>query len=144
MPEAIAVETTRVRGKVLIVDDDPAALRIMETVLERLGYQPVCEPTVGGALRAVENERPQAVILDLVLPGLSGFDFLDRFRRSEAGANIPVVIWTAKELTGAEHERLQYSVQAVVSKDSGGASSLLEALKPFLPGIEEGRTEGVR
>src|SRR5262249_6325913 len=71
--------------KVLVVDDDPQALKLMEATLTHVGYRPVCEPDGFSGLRAAERERPAAVVLDLVMPGMDGFEFLAHFRRTAIG-----------------------------------------------------------
>jgi CheY-like chemotaxis protein len=72
------------------------------------------------------------VVLDLCMPGMDGFEFLERFRRTEteagAGARTPVIVWTTKDLTPEERERLRVSAEAVVSKKGGGTATLLEVL----------------
>jgi CheY-like chemotaxis protein len=118
---------------VLVVDDDPKTLKLMETTLKQLGYRPICTPDAQGALRAAEEERPAAVVLDLLLPGMDGFEFLNRFRRSKSGHGIPVIVWTVKDLTEEERARLKASAQAVVLKSQGGTAALLEELRAYLP-----------
>jgi len=56
------------------------------------------------------------VVLDLIMPHLDGFEFLDRFRRTDAGQRTPVIIWTVKDLTTHDQARLRETAQAVVMK----------------------------
>jgi CheY-like chemotaxis protein len=84
---------------ILVVDDDPRALKLAEQALRQLGYRAVCRSDAEGAIQAMEKELPAAVVLDLLLPGMDGFELLKRFRRSAAGRGTPVIVWTAKDLT---------------------------------------------
>jgi CheY-like chemotaxis protein len=73
------------------------------------------------------------VVLDLMMPRVDGFEFLERFRKTEAGRRTPVIIWTVKDLSARDHARLRESAHAVVAKGSDGAASLLRELNAFLP-----------
>jgi CheY-like chemotaxis protein len=67
------------------------------------------------------------------MPGMDGFEFLDRLRDSPATRHTPVLIWSVKDLSTHEQARLSRSVQAMVRKGHGGISALLEDLRRFLP-----------
>ena len=121
------------RGKVLVVDDDPGCLRLMEATLGRSGYETICRQDGEAALQAAAESRPIAVVLDLIMPRVDGFEFLERFRRTEAGRRTPVIIWTVKDLSDHDHARLRESAHAIVVKGSDGAASLLRELNAFLP-----------
>jgi PAS domain S-box-containing protein len=104
---------------VLVVDDDPGSLKLMAAVLEQLGFQPSCHADGRRALDSIDAERPVAIVLDLLMPGFDGFQFLARLRGSPAGATIPVVVWTMKDLSSAEIDLLRASASAVVAKGAG-------------------------
>jgi len=113
-------------GSVLIVDDDPAALKLVATTLQQLGYKTRCELEGAAALRALRESLPSAVILDLVMPGMNGFEFLEHLRREPAGRRVPVIVWTVKDLNPEEHIFLRTSAQAIVSKGQGSSAVLAE------------------
>jgi signal transduction histidine kinase/DNA-binding response OmpR family regulator len=121
------------RGAVLVVDDDPGCLRLMEATLGRSGFQTICRQDGEAALLAAAESRPVAVVLDLIMPRLDGFEFLERFRRTEAGRRTPVIVWTVKDLSAHDHDRLRETAHAVVAKGGDGAVSLLRELNTFLP-----------
>src|SRR5207245_2630421 len=81
------------------VDDVPGALKLMQATLGRAGYETLCVQDGEAALRAAAEARPIAVILDLIMPGVDGFEFLERFRKMDAGRRTPVIIWTGKDLS---------------------------------------------
>jgi signal transduction histidine kinase/DNA-binding response OmpR family regulator len=118
---------------VLVVDDDPASLKVMAASLGRLGYLAVCEQDPVRGLRLAMEEPPSAVILDLLMPNMTGFEFLETFRTSSAGRHVPVIVWTSKDLTADELARLRTSANAVVSKGHDGNARVLAELEVSLP-----------
>ncbi|MGE5306113.1 MAG: response regulator, partial [Alphaproteobacteria bacterium] len=87
------------RRPVLVVDDDASALKVADQVLRQLGFRPVCRQDAASALKAASTECPAAVVLDLMMPEMNGFEFLKRFRKSRSGRRTPVIVWTGKDLT---------------------------------------------
>jgi CheY-like chemotaxis protein len=79
----------------------------------------------------VQKAAPTAIVLDLVMPEMSGFDFLGRLRRQPHGRKIPVIVWTQRDITAEERERLTTMAEAVVLK-SAGTESLVEELRQCL------------
>ncbi|MBI3911574.1 MAG: PAS domain S-box protein, partial [Armatimonadetes bacterium] len=120
--------------KVLVVDGDEATLRHAADALSQAGYHPVCRRDGESALLAAADERPVAVILDLLRPGGDGFAFLERFRQSPAGRRAVVIIWTDSDLAGEDAARLLESAQAVVGKQQGGTAAVLAELRACLAG----------
>jgi CheY-like chemotaxis protein len=119
-------------GRVLVVDDDPGSLRLMAASLSQLGYQSAAVERAAEGLRICEQQAPLAVVLDLQMPEMDGFGFLERFRRIPSCRNTPVIVWTVKDLTRDDHARLQSSVQGIVGKGTVSASSVVEELRRFL------------
>jgi signal transduction histidine kinase/DNA-binding response OmpR family regulator len=106
------------RGYVLIVDDDPDARALLEEDLSQAGYK--TRSVAGGeeALAEIERERPSAVLLDLLMPEPDGFEVLYRIRKDPALRGLPVIVLTAKDLTPADHERLNGSAQRILRKEA--------------------------
>ena len=93
--------------KVLIVDDEPDIRRIAKLGLSRVGGMEVVEAANGAeALVRAKEEKPDAVLLDVMMPGLDGPSTLARLREDPATSGIPVVFLTAKAIA-AELERLK-------------------------------------
>jgi DNA-binding response OmpR family regulator/anti-sigma regulatory factor (Ser/Thr protein kinase) len=80
-------------NKVLVVDDDPAVLTTLEIRLREHGYEPICVPDGAGALEAVEVHRPNAIVLDLFMPIMDGFQVIDHLRASSVGRSLPVIVF---------------------------------------------------
>jgi PAS domain S-box-containing protein len=117
--------------KVLVVDDDPHALRVMEVTLAHLGYEPLCRPDGPSGLQALEREQPAVVVLDLMMPGMDGFEFLRRARRLPAGYGVAIIVWTHKDLTGEDRACLRALAQGVVRKGPGGVALVLDELRHY-------------
>jgi CheY-like chemotaxis protein len=118
----------------MVVDDDPASLRLMGAELKQLGYQVICFEDAAMGLRAAELVPPAAVVLDLLMPGIDGFQFLERLRSVPATHKTPVLVWTTKDLTPEDRARLKRSAQGVVPKGREGVRALLEDLRRFTAG----------
>jgi PAS domain S-box-containing protein len=118
---------------VVVVDDDPSSRKLMEATLAQLGYEALCFSTGTEALRALERIRPLAVVLDLLMPSMDGFAFVEHFRASVEHRGVPVLIWTVKDLSAEERARLGDVPVSVVQKGVGDGEPLSAALRAFLP-----------
>jgi PAS domain S-box-containing protein len=123
---------------ILVVDDDPAALRLAEATLSRLGCRIVCRPSAEAALDFAHAEAPGMVVLDLIMPHTSGFEFITHFRHLPKCAHVPIIVWTVKDVSSGELERLGESSSVFVSKSSGDADALLAEVERFVakPALE--------
>jgi DNA-binding response OmpR family regulator len=79
-----------VRGRVLIVDDDARAAELLRTYLASAGYAVATATTGTDGLRAARSWRPDAILLDVVMPGIDGWDVIRELKADEALCNIPV------------------------------------------------------
>jgi two-component system response regulator ResD len=92
----------QVRGSVLVVDDEPTIAEVVARYLDRAGYSTRVAADGVRALELAEAQRPDLVVLDLMLPGLDGFEVMRRIRDSERD-RIAVILLTAR---GEESERV--------------------------------------
>ena len=103
-------------GNALLVDDDDVVRRSVRQALEPIGWQ-VTEAENGEiAVEALAAEHPDVIILDLMMPKMDGFEFLEELRSRPAWQDIPVVIITAKELTQEDRDRLNGGVEHIIQK----------------------------
>jgi CheY-like chemotaxis protein len=116
-------------GRILVVDDDPGSLQLMETTLRELGYRTTCVHEGQRGLEEARASRPLAVVLDLMMPEMNGFEFLDIYRRTPENRDVPVIIWTMKELSPEDERVLRASAQSVVQKEGVDAAALVEILR---------------
>jgi signal transduction histidine kinase/DNA-binding response OmpR family regulator len=117
-----------VPGSVLVVEDDDATRRLMQRALVDVGWD-VTEAENGRvALEALEEGPPDLVVLDLIMPEMDGFEFLDELRSREGGYGIPVLVVTAKDLTAEDRARLGGYITTVFKKDEVGEEDFLAEL----------------
>jgi PAS domain S-box-containing protein len=119
-------------GEILVVDDDPASLRLMAAALQQLGYRARCVSNGEDGIRIARAAAPAALVLDLMMPVMDGFQVLEQFRGLPECRNVPVLIWTMKDLTTDEYSRLQSSVQCFVSKGGGAMARMMDELRTFI------------
>lgn len=86
--------------RVLVVDDEPDITALVAYHLARAGYRVSTAANGTDALAAVKDERPSLVVLDLMLPGLSGYEVIEQIRADEATADVPVLMLTARKDEG--------------------------------------------
>ncbi len=110
------VTPTRFR-RVEIIDDVPDARRLIRRILQSQGDYTIFEASGGPeGIEVCRRERPDLVILDLMMPEMDGFAVLDVLKADQATAQIPVIVATAKELTPEEKSRLGSQIQALMQK----------------------------
>lgn len=83
----------RARERILVVDDDPQILRYVRNTLSDAGYRPVVTGDVEEVSSLLESERPQLVLVNLVLPGIDGFELLRRIRTD---SHVPVIVLSGR------------------------------------------------
>ena len=111
---------------VAIIDDDPNAVRLLKRILQVRGQYILHEATTGReGLEMIRRERPDTVLLDLMMPDLDGFGLLQVMKEDEALRDIPVIVVSAKELTPNERKRLAGQVQVLLQKGSFTDQDLL-------------------
>jgi threonine synthase len=109
-----------------IIDDDPNAVRLLKRILQARGQYLLYEAGDGReGLEMIRRERPDVVLVDLMMPGLDGFGLLEIMKQEDALKDIPVIVISAKELTPNERRRLAGQVQALLQKGSFTDQDLL-------------------
>ena len=81
--------------KILVVDDTPVNVKLLADLLAVKGYAVVTAASGVEALAAVEKEQPALVLLDVMMPGMSGYDVCRKIRQNAATAMLPVIMVTA-------------------------------------------------
>jgi signal transduction histidine kinase/DNA-binding response OmpR family regulator len=115
--------------RLLVVDDDPQIHDILEAELGQQGY--VLDHALSGeeGLARAEEGAPDAIILDLMMPGLSGFEVAEALKERPATSRIPILVLTAKDLTEAEREYLEGKIAALVQKGQAAPPRLVAAIR---------------
>jgi CheY-like chemotaxis protein len=137
-------------GSVLVVDDDPAVRRLVVETLRAEGVE-LREAADGrAALKEIEQRRPNAVVLDLTLPELDGFEVLERLQADPALRTLPVVVLTGTKLSDDERAQLESRTLALLQKSFYSAEELRRLIgralgQQALDGAEQlERAEGLR
>ena len=107
---------------ILIVDDSPTEQHVFSKALERQGYDTVVANDGEEALAMAEEVRPDVIVMDVVMPGMNGFQATRRLSRNPATAEIPVVIVSGKgqetdRIWGLRQGAAQYLVKPVKSEE---------------------------
>ncbi len=111
---------------VLLVDDNIQNREVMALTLKKAGWQ-VAEAGNGQeALESMESAEPGLILLDLMMPVMDGFGFLAAMRARSEWQHIPVIVITAKDLTGEDRQRLNGMVEEVLEKNACTREELLE------------------
>jgi len=120
--------------KVLIVDDDARAVELLAAYLAEPGYE--VARAYGGreAIAAVGRDLPELIVLDLMMPEVTGFEFLQAIKADPATAEVPIIVVTAKMLTPGEHAQLNGHVAAILEKASFNHGRFLVEVRRALAG----------
>ncbi len=102
--------------KILAVDDEKNIVRLVQVNLERQGYEVVTANDGKEALEKVESERPDLVVLDVMMPYMDGFEVLQNLRRNSATRDIPVIMLTAKAQDADVFKGWQSGVDCYLTK----------------------------
>jgi hypothetical protein len=116
----------------LVVDDLPENRELLRNALEGDGW--TVEEAGNGleALERLEHRRPDAILLDLMMPEMDGITFVERLRASERNHSIPVLVVTAKDITAVDRQRLSGGVQAIMQKGAVDLTELVSQTRALL------------
>jgi signal transduction histidine kinase/DNA-binding response OmpR family regulator len=119
-------------GSALLVEDDPASRELMKRLMEKDGWE-IAEAENGEVgLARVAESTPDLILLDLMMPVMDGFEFLDQLRRNDAWRDIPVVVLTAKQLTQEERKRLNSGAERILGKGAYDKDEVLCDLRTLV------------
>ena len=113
---------------VVAIDDDPLAIELVRASLEPEGWTVLGAATGQEGLALIRERQPSAVLLDLLMPGMDGFEVVEALRADPDTKTVPVVILTSKSMTQQDKERLQGRITYVARKtefDLSGLAGLL-------------------
>jgi CheY-like chemotaxis protein len=124
---------------VLVIDDDPNDLRLIAKILNEDGrYKAtLAEGGLSGWTIISSGNAPHAVIMDLFMPDMDGFQILENMRASEALRDIPVVVISGMDLTAEQREELNKFGQRLLSKGSFNEKELLTTIQRALERVSQ-------
>ena len=117
--------------RVLVVEDNPVNLELVGALLESEGWSVIPAETADASLRLAATERPDLIVMDVQLPGMSGYDATRRLKADPATAAIPVVALTAHAMRGEEARAREAGCNAFLTKPID-AKAFRETLRGFL------------
>ncbi|NQT72757.1 MAG: response regulator [Chloroflexi bacterium] len=117
--------------KVLVVDDDPGIVRLMERFLQREGYEVITATNGLQALKTAKNEQLELIILDLMLPGVDGFEVCHRLRSEPNTSGVPIVMVSGKAEEKDREAAAEAGADAYLLK-SADPSELHQQVKEIL------------
>ncbi len=107
---------------IVVIDDSPTEVYVLQSILERQGHKVSVANSGEEGIEVVRNERPDAVLMDVVMPGMNGFQATRTLSKDEATADIPVIIVTTKDqqtdrIWGMRQGAKEYLVKPVKEAD---------------------------
>jgi len=116
----------------LIVEDDEAMRSMLVRRLEKEKWTVIEAANGRTALEQMRKIRPDLILLDLMMPEMDGFQFLDEVRQCEGWRSIPVIVVTAKELTPEDRQRLNGSVEKILQKGAYSREELIGEVRDLI------------
>lgn len=103
--------------KILVVEDHPDTMEMMQRQLRHIGFGAVLMARSGDeAVRIAEAEKPDLVLMDIILPGMNGLEATQRIKSNPATATIPILAATAKAMSGDKELCLQNGCDGYLAK----------------------------
>jgi CheY-like chemotaxis protein len=118
--------------RVLVVDDEAVNRELLKELLEPAGYAVTLAAGGQEAIDLANSIKPDVVMLDLLMPGVNGFDVVRALRKGEATRAIPIIVVTAKHLSEADLALLHGHVSTILKRGSIGAVDVLGQVQAVL------------
>jgi twitching motility two-component system response regulator PilH len=118
---------------ILIIDDSPTDVRVFTTLLERAGYTVAAVSTAEDGIERVRAELPDLVIMDVIMPGMNGFQATRILTRDPATAGVPIVMITTKSMETDRVWGLRQGARAFITKPVH-ETQWLASISGLLPG----------
>jgi len=126
--------------KILVVEDDPASLRLTQYLLEHKGYEVITAQNGLEGLKKARGEAPDLVMLDVMLPGIDGFDICYHLRAEPKTAKLPIIMLSAKAREVDRDAGIKVGVDAYITKPASPAdilSKVEDLLGQKAPAVKE-------
>jgi signal transduction histidine kinase/CheY-like chemotaxis protein len=117
------------RPRLLLIDDDQTVHALLDEELARLGYTIESAFTGESGVQAARDTSPDLIILDLMMPGMSGFEVAGALKEWPETANIPILVLTSKEISADDRRELQSKVTSFVQKGKSVREQLVREIR---------------
>ncbi len=118
--------------RVLIVDDDPDVVDLLHQLLDGGAYEIEAAENGQLALEAISRQQPDIILLDLLMPRLDGFAFIEQLRKQDKLRKIPIIVLTAKTLSAGEQDLLEQGISSVFQKQQLDNEALVQEIHSAL------------
>jgi signal transduction histidine kinase/CheY-like chemotaxis protein len=125
-------ECARPPCPLLVVEDDASMREMLRRRLEKEGWTVIEAENGRVALKRMTERQPDLILLDLMMPEMDGFQFLDEVRKRADWRSIPVIVVTAKELSPEDQQRLNGSVEKILQKGAYSREELLREVRDLV------------
>jgi CheY-like chemotaxis protein len=116
--------------KILIIEDDIIVRRLYTAILEEQGWQITHAENGFQGLKVLSKYKPDVILLDLLMPRMNGFAFLDELEKDPERSQIPVIVMTAKDLSWDDFQQLDRRVRRIFRKsEPGSIAELVPAIR---------------
>jgi CheY-like chemotaxis protein len=129
-------------SEILLVDDDGKTLEMLEETLRSAGYETQSVQSGARALEVLSSKIVSAVLLDLQMPGMDGFEFIRHVRAQETLKDLPILIMTGKTLAREEVALLDRETQGVLQKNGSWRQQLTVEVGRVLQGRKRAKSAG--
>jgi CheY-like chemotaxis protein/two-component sensor histidine kinase len=123
--QSVISRYVKTAGKVMLVEDDTATQEVISKALGTMGIEALIANNGQEALDLLNEQWPDLILLDLMMPIMDGFEFLENFKKLDNAKKIPVIVVTARDLTAKEREGLANRVSGIVDKDNNYIDDLI-------------------
>jgi len=127
---------------ILLVDDDPKTLELLEQTLRSAGYETQSVQSGARALEVLSSKLVSAVLLDLLMPGMDGFEVIRHVREQETLKDLPILVMTAKTLAQEEIALLSRETQAQFQKNGSWRQQLIVEVGRVVQGRKRAKSAG--
>ena len=129
-------------SSILLVDDDPKALELLEEALRFAGYETQAVRSGTRALEVLANKVVGAILLDLLMPGMDGFELIRHVRQEAALKELPILVMTGKNLTPEEATLLSHETQGLLQKNGSWREQLIVEVRRAVQGRKRAKSAG--
>jgi len=134
--------TPGVAKTVLMIEDNPLTLIAMENALKRKGYRALRASSGQEGLEIAQRDSPDLIVLDLVMPGMSGFEVANRLKNNNVATNVPILVLTSMDLSPADRARLAGKVWRIEGKGSLSTHEFLSLVENAVGSKKQVLTKG--
>jgi len=130
--EVVDVFRGRVAGEVLVIDDDDDAADLVARCVAQVGFSSRRAANGAQGLSMATEKRPDAIVLDLAMPTLNGFDVLDQLEQDDGLRDVPLIVVSGQDISLEQHRRLAESGRRFLPKAASTPREIAQSLKELV------------